>query len=215
METKNFNQMMGNESQTNAAETLPRPRMIFMEAVKACFAKYATFSGRARRSEYWWFSLFETILFLIPVAGMVIASLFNGKNFPEDFTFGGAVVVALCAVVMLLILFVLLIPSLSVTTRRLHDVGRSGWWIVASYAASCVSAIMESAFVDKFFTADVCTCAGFCEGVVNAFQASPVGATLTLLVYLVEYGLAITIFVFTLFNSHKGENKYGLSPKYQ
>lgn len=69
--------------------------MDFGQAISVCFSKYADFSGRARRSEYWYFYLFTLII--------------------------GAVVPCISTLVIL-------IPSISVTTRRLHDTGRSGWW---------------------------------------------------------------------------------------
>jgi len=76
--------------------------MDFLEAVKTClFSKYVTFSGRACRSEYWYFMLFS---FLLQLALMMMAPL------------------AWMAWILLLI------PSFSVGARRLHDVGRSGWW---------------------------------------------------------------------------------------
>ena len=75
-----------------------------IDAVQVCFAKYATFSGRAARAEYWWFTLFSWSLpivlsyFLIPLAGL--ASL------------------------------VLFIPLLAVQVRRLHDINKSAWWML-------------------------------------------------------------------------------------
>ena len=76
--------------------------MGFIEAIKVCFSKFFTISGRARRAEFWWFYLFTFLISIIPVIG-TIASL------------------------------VLLIPNTTVTVRRLHDIGRSGWWILGFY----------------------------------------------------------------------------------
>ena len=76
--------------------------MNFMQAIQSCLSQYATFSGRASRSEFWWFFLFQ-ILALI-VSGML-----------------GDVAYSIRALLLLL-------PALAVGTRRLHDVGRSGWW---------------------------------------------------------------------------------------
>ena len=78
--------------------------MDFVEATKTCLRKYATFGGRASRSEYWWFFLFGLL------AGTA-ASLFSEK---------------LNALVSLL----LLLPSTAVGARRLHDIGRTGWWLL-------------------------------------------------------------------------------------
>lgn len=85
--------------------------MTFPEAVRRCFALYATFSGRARRSEFWFFWLFN--LLAHGVAGILDAALFGTAT-------------PLNAIVSLL----LLVPNLAVSVRRLHDVGRSGWWLL-------------------------------------------------------------------------------------
>lgn len=76
--------------------------MDFVSAIKSCLGQYAGFSGRAVRSEFWWFFLFQIIV-------MVIAS------------FLGDVVSGLVSIALLL-------PAFAVGARRLHDIGRSGWW---------------------------------------------------------------------------------------
>jgi uncharacterized membrane protein YhaH (DUF805 family) len=76
--------------------------MTFQEAIKVCFHKYAEFNGRAKRPEFWWFVLFTFLASL--VLGMV-SDILSGL-------FGLATV----------------IPSIAVGARRLHDIGRSGWW---------------------------------------------------------------------------------------
>ena len=76
--------------------------MNFGQAISTCFSKYVTFTGRASRSEFWWFFLFQIIV-------MVIAS------------FLGDVVSGIVSIALLL-------PAFAVGARRLHDVGRSGWW---------------------------------------------------------------------------------------
>jgi uncharacterized membrane protein YhaH (DUF805 family) len=83
--------------------------MSFADAIRSVFTKYVTFSGRARRSEFWWFTLFAVILYILAA---VIDS---------------AAGVSVVAIVVGLALF---LPSLAVTVRRLHDTGRSGWWIL-------------------------------------------------------------------------------------
>jgi uncharacterized membrane protein YhaH (DUF805 family) len=69
--------------------------------------KYAAFTGRARRKEYWMYSLFYTIFYVLL---MVI-----------DAVLGTGVLSGIYALA-------LLIPCISIATRRLHDTGRSGWW---------------------------------------------------------------------------------------
>jgi uncharacterized membrane protein YhaH (DUF805 family) len=76
--------------------------MTFQESIQVCFAKYADFSGRASRSEYWWFFLF---IVLVGVATSLVSDW-----------------------VSTVFLLATLLPSLAAATRRLHDTERSGWW---------------------------------------------------------------------------------------
>jgi uncharacterized membrane protein YhaH (DUF805 family) len=88
--------------------------MSFGQAVRAVLGQYATFSGRARRSEYWYWALFTFIL--LAVAGgldNVLKTNLSGQQF------GWFYIVAALAIV---------IPTIAVTVRRLHDTDRSGWW---------------------------------------------------------------------------------------
>lgn len=83
----------------------------FQDSVRTVFSKYATFQGRARRPEFWWFALFNFIANF--AASIVDLTLFGANDFsPLSTLFSLAV----------------LIPSLAVGARRLHDIGRSGWW---------------------------------------------------------------------------------------
>ena len=84
----------------------------FVTALK----NYAVFSGRSRRSEYWYFALFYVIFY---VAATVVDVMIG--SFERSSGIGA------CTAILAL---ALLIPSISVTVRRLHDTGRSGWWIL-------------------------------------------------------------------------------------
>ncbi len=95
--------------------------MSFADAVRTCFRKYATFSGRAGRPEFWWFALFGLLGNLL--AGLVDAALFPTVATPEG---TGVPVQPVSAIFGL----VVLLPSLAVGARRLHDIGRSGWWLL-------------------------------------------------------------------------------------
>ena len=88
--------------------------MTFTEAVKSVFSKYATFSGRARRKEYWYFVLFNMVVSI--VIGM-LARAIGGENLERTLTGIWSIAV--------------LIPGLAVVWRRLHDIGKSGgWWFL-------------------------------------------------------------------------------------
>lgn len=88
------------------------PARSFGEAISTCFSKYVTFSGRASRSEYWYFVLFNVLISLL--AGVLDAVIFGP----------GTEVAPIGSITSL----ALLLPGLSVGVRRLHDTNRSGWW---------------------------------------------------------------------------------------
>lgn len=87
----------------------------FGEAVNlALTSNYCRFSGRSSRSEYWWFNLFGFILsFVIGLIGMAVNEQVE-------------------QVLLVLVGLGLLLPSLGLSVRRLHDVGKSGWWLFIS-----------------------------------------------------------------------------------
>jgi uncharacterized membrane protein YhaH (DUF805 family) len=85
--------------------------MSFVDAVKAVLTNYVGFTGRARRSEYWWFFLFNILV-------SIVASIF-------DKAIGAAVLGTLTSLALLL-------PGIAVGIRRLHDTDRSGWWLLIS-----------------------------------------------------------------------------------
>ncbi len=84
--------------------------MTFMESVQTCIAKIVTINGRARRSEYWYFALF---VFLMSFALNMILGRDNG--------------------IAHVITIALNLASFTVTIRRLHDIGKSGWWILIGF----------------------------------------------------------------------------------
>ncbi|WP_278235593.1 DUF805 domain-containing protein [Isoptericola sp. AK164] len=99
--------------------------MGFGEAVTTVFGKYATFSGRARRAEFWWWYLF---VLLVSIALSVIAAATGGFTLDPD---TGMPEIGGMYFVTLLVGLALLLPNLAVTVRRLHDTDRSGfWWFI-------------------------------------------------------------------------------------
>ena len=86
--------------------------MTLGSAVSTCLSKYATFSGRASKSEFWWW-----ILFVIMV--QIAAAIMTAAISPEA---GGALTG--------LVSLGLFLPGLAVQVRRLHDTGHSGWWLL-------------------------------------------------------------------------------------
>lgn len=99
--------------------TKPIP-MTFVESIQTCFSKYADFSGRASRSEYWWWVLF---VFLATMAAGIVSDKLSA-----------------------LFSLAVMLPGLAVGARRLHDIDKSGWlqllyfipligWIILVYWA--------------------------------------------------------------------------------
>jgi uncharacterized membrane protein YhaH (DUF805 family) len=85
-------------------ENIERGKMDFGTAIKTCFSKYVDFSGRARRSEYWFFYLFTVLVSF--GTGLISDDLSNIAS------------------------VALLIPTISAGVRRMHDVDKSGWFLL-------------------------------------------------------------------------------------
>lgn len=96
--------------------------MTFMESVRTVFSKYAVFSGRATRPEYWWWVLFSIIVSVVMgiLDAAIVAPLVGSEIFEAEASGPLGIIASLA----------LLLPSLAVSVRRLHDIGRSGWWLL-------------------------------------------------------------------------------------
>jgi len=114
--------------------------MSFFEAVKHNFVHYADFKGRAQRSQYWWWALFVFLTSAIldtidSAAGWDIVNIPNmdGTTVPTQISgFGPLASIWFIA---------LLLPNLAVAVRRLHDTGKSGWWVLLN-ALCCIGQII-------------------------------------------------------------------------
>jgi len=92
--------------------------MGFAAAVKTCFSKYVIFSGRAPRSEFWFFVLFTVLLHIVArILDYVLGTTYQIGGHGGSGGYIG-----------LIVSLAILLPSISVTVRRLHDRDRSGWW---------------------------------------------------------------------------------------
>ncbi|MDZ5443975.1 DUF805 domain-containing protein [Micromonospora sp. 4G57] len=91
--------------------------MSFTAAIRSVLTQYVGFTGRARRSEYWWFALFTV---LVGLAAAILDSVL-GTTLGSDGSTG---------VIGIIVNLALLLPALAVAMRRLHDTDRSGWWLL-------------------------------------------------------------------------------------
>ena len=95
--------------------------MDFGTAIKTCFSKYADFDERASRSEYWFFTLF---IYLVYIVLYVVTFWIVLSTMPSE---GTAMFFIYIPVIWTL---ATLIPQLAAGVRRLHDIGKSGWWLL-------------------------------------------------------------------------------------
>ena len=107
--------------------------MNFTTAVKTCFHKYADFQGRARRSEYWFYTLFNLITLVTQtIIGAIIG--FSLRTGPTDpYMLIGAIFILVG-----LYWLAMIVPTLAVTVRRFHDLGVSGWFILLFFVLGLI-----------------------------------------------------------------------------
>jgi len=103
----------------------------FGQAIKTVFSKYAVFEGKASRAEYWWWFLFS---FLVIAVLWVLFLITGGASFLAGISEVTDVSIILLGgfawIILQLAYLALAIPTLAVLVRRLHDTGRSGWYLL-------------------------------------------------------------------------------------
>ena len=179
---------------------MEKTRMGFFEAVKTCLKKSFVFKGRARRSEYWWWTLFSFII------GFIIS--FVAEGIPED----NLVLTLLFVLGILAFGVYFAIATFAVATRRLHDIGRSGWW----YGATLIFAVLWTIWI-------VVKMVGIVSGMnldgvdveSDAFTLMVLKEMLgvVLIPYILYLGYSIMLLVWYCKDSQPGANKYGENPK--
>ncbi|ESQ77503.1 DUF805 domain-containing protein [Asticcacaulis sp. YBE204] len=180
-----------------AWENMPQPQAITMNLMLRPFARYADFKGRARRLEYFMFGLFQLIVYIVLIVFLML-SVTSGK-------IGTAAVGGLISTVgIFAFAAACIIPNYALVFRRLHDSGRSGWWILL--LAPCVLSVFSS-----------------WEGVMllaqsARYQGAPDPAALGHLMRGSMWGFVgtitqIVLFVFMCWPGNRGANRFGDDPK--
>lgn len=166
--------------------------MGFFEAVSQVIRKSFVFKGRARRKEFWSWSLFVALVaFVLAIVFCVVTVLS-----PDSVWW----------MMALLYLFALVVffPSLSVTFRRLHDVGRSGWWYGGYYLVSVIVGLFVSIF----------TVASIAKGAETNDVEAMVGAGIAMSIYgMVAFAYSVLLLIWSFTEGTEGPNKYGEDPK--
>ncbi len=102
----------------------------FGEAVSRGFSNYCNFDGRASRSEFWWWYLFQTIVSIPFGVGFAVCHAMDSK---------AAILFQILNWIISLALF---LPTLGVFVRRMHDIGKSGWWYFLNFICLIGSIIL-------------------------------------------------------------------------
>ena len=106
-----------------------------MEWYLAVLKKYAVFDGRARRKEFWYFALINFLIFIpLIIIGVIIAA---ATAMSDQFGY-----FALMFIPLFLYSLFIIVPSIAVTVRRLHDTNRSGWWYLINFVPWVGSVIL-------------------------------------------------------------------------
>lgn len=176
-----------------SARAADRVPMDPFTAVRRVYARYFTFSGRAGRGEFWWFSLYYMIATI--ALSMIDFGLIDSSYAPLSTAFA------------LLNIF----PAYAVSTRRLHDCGNSGWWIVAQVTAPIVlmggALVMFLQQVGAWGTASVADIreGGYLTGILSSLMVYALAGLASLI-------LSIIILVMLGRRGDPLENRYGPPP---
>jgi len=162
--------------------------------------RYADFSGRSRRMEYWMFFLLTVLIgigfgILSVIVGGTAAAV-GGES--AALAAGGSV--GIIAILQLVVNLALLIPSLAVGVRRLHDTNRSGWWLFAPVIGYIL--LFGGLAGAGIFALQP----GATPNFGSMFAVIAIGGLLAL-------GLAIMLLVFMCLEGTRGPNRFGPDPK--
>ena len=176
------------------------------QAVRQCLRSYAQFNGRATRAEFWWWVLVSNLAIVAAaIVDAVLTVIFLALGVP----FIGPLA-------FLLIIGVFL-PSLAVAVRRLHDTGRSGWWLLAWYGIDFVASLV---FVISLVLLVVFFAFGF--GEENGFLVGQSAGGWILLIFalalaLVALAAILAVYVWALVwlvrQGQPGPNQHGPDPR--
>lgn len=167
--------------------------------------KYATFSGRASRAEFWWFFLFVMVIF-VGMYFVLLGSVFGAAMSQTEPSAGLIGAVGIVGIIMLLFWLGLIIPTIAVQVRRLHDTNRSGWWIGGYYLLYLVYMVMLFGSMGSMM-----------GSVASSDPTAPPQVngpmfTFTMILGLLMFVYAIVVLVFFCLPGTKGDNLYGPDP---
>jgi uncharacterized membrane protein YhaH (DUF805 family) len=166
--------------------------------------RYAEFSGRSSRAEFWWFWLGVMIIWFVVYFAMIgsVLSVAASQSEPSAGFVGAFGVVG---IILLLFWAGLLIPSIAVQVRRLHDTNRSGWWLGGFYLAYAVYLVLIFGIVGAGMGAAM-------SGAPDPSQTLGPMFAVTMVVGLGMFVYMIVLIVFYAQPGTSGDNRYGPDP---
>jgi uncharacterized membrane protein YhaH (DUF805 family) len=172
--------------------------MGFSQSIKTCLSKYVVFSGRAQRSEYWWFVLF---VLLVSILLAVVDSTLFGTN-PE----AGKMSIKLNSIFQLS----MLLPMLAAGWRRLHDIGRPGWYLLIPVAFNVATMVILLTGVAVFSTLEV----NGADPEALRGPAAFIGGTGLVVMYVLQFAFSVLMIWWLSRPSQDGANEYGPAPSH-
>ena len=128
----------------------------FLWAVKTCFSKYATFSGRARRKEFWYWYLFTCLPIIVAFLLIILGACTTMYAQSADQASNTGISLGYAEIVFICWNLIICLPSLAVTVRRLHDAGHSGWYyfisiipligVILLFVALCTDSVADNQY---------------------------------------------------------------------
>ena len=171
-----------------------------IDAVKLFFKNYFNFTGRASRSEYWWFILAFAIVYIVisTIETVFIFATLLDDIYDDPYSYSTSDILK-DSFLMPSSLFYLamMIGLLSLAARRLQDRGHSGWWQLANIIPGILFLIPYFAILDSIITGG-----SFVPG--QAIAATIFG--------IISFGTGVTMIVFLCFPPKEDENKWGRNP---
>ena len=167
------------------------PSLGFLEAIKLASSRILEFSGRSRRSEFWWWML------LVIIANWLVSSFI-----------GNLMISTLLAIIVMFF-------GLAVTGRRLHDAGKSAWWVYISYAVGIVYNFLASTSPGIVKLMEEAKSGGLSSSTMEKVMTENASDFTTFgFIGIVMGILALIVVIMCCMDSKPAPNKYGPSPKY-
>ena len=171
--------------------------------------RYADFSGRSRRMEFWMWVVFQVLIFFVFII-LVIAlggAMVMSGDIRGGMAMGGIILILYLLYSVMQLAF--LVPGLAVTIRRLHDTNRSGWWIMLLWGPLLLMYALAFVLMGSLAASGDMALIGQKDSTLG-FVGLIMG-----LIYIAWLVGALVLVVFMFLEGTKGPNRYGPDPKGQ